>query len=422
MAQTTTVAKATSVESPYRLDGEQTLKASRALLAHIENEKQEKDSKAEKPNLLASTGDSSDDEGAELDEVPIWLILTTKRHIINKTRLKPGKISIPHPLNTSPTSTICLITADPQRSFKDAIATPSFPADLRSRITRVISLSKLRSKYKSYESKRQLFNEHDVFLADDRVVSLLPNILGKVFYKTGIKRPITVSIAAENGRKGKEKEGSRMKSRKNAAMSDHSVASPERLAGEITKTLSTALVHLSPSTCTSVRVGKASWDATKVVENIEAVVAGLVTRFVPKGWRGVRSLHIKGPETAALPLWLADELWLDEGDILDDALPKDGAKAIEGTKGEIENINRKRKTFVPEEEPTARKKLKGTKKGEGGPSVGLGKEAALRREKLKKQKAEAIEEAEVAVATKGTVKTKTVDDGGVKVKTKKSKQ
>jgi ribosome biogenesis protein UTP30 len=330
--------------------------------------------------------------------------------------------SIPHALNTSRTSTICLITADPQRPFKDAIANPSFPADLRSRITRVISLSKLRLKYKSYESKRQLSNEHDIFLADDRVVALLPNILGNAFYKSGIKRPITVKIAAEDERKSKEKEGNKMKSRRIAAVSDHSVASPKRLADEITKTLSTALVHLSPSTCTSVRVGKTSWDATKVAENIEAVVAGLIAKFVPKGWRGVRAIHVKGPETAALPLWLADELWLDEGDILDDASPRDEAKAIEGNKRETD-ISRKRKAFGPKEEAKARKKLKGVGRGrEGNPSIGLGKEAALQREKLGKQKAEATEEAEVAVVTKEAVKAKVVDHGRVRVKTKKSKQ
>ncbi|KAH0538796.1 hypothetical protein FGG08_004628 [Glutinoglossum americanum] len=423
MAQTTTVTKAAPAQSqsPYQLDKEQTLKASRALLAHIENEKRNKDSKAEKRNLLASTEGSSDEEGIELSDVPIWLVLTTKRHIIDKKRLKPGKISIPHSLNTSRTSTICLITADPQRSFKNAVANPLFPAHLRTRITRVIAISKLRSKYKPYESKRQLFSEHDIFLADDRIVALLPNILGKAFYKSGTKRPVTVNIAAEDERKSKEKE-KKMKSRKDTEVSDHSVASPERLANEITRTLSTALVHLSPSTCTSIRVGKASWDAIKVAENIDAAVAGLTTKFVPKGWRGVRAIHIKGPETAALPLWLADELWLDESDILEDVPVGDEVKAIEGSREKTEGTSKKRKAPESEEGTKAQKKLKGAKKGnEGELPDDLGKEIALRKEKLKKQKAEAKEEAEEAVVTKKAMRAKAADDGKARAKTKKSK-
>jgi ribosome biogenesis protein UTP30 len=72
----------------------QTLKASRALLAHIKNGKEFKDSKKQKRNLLADADEGSGEEGTELDDVAVWLILTTKRHIIDKTRLKPGKMCV----------------------------------------------------------------------------------------------------------------------------------------------------------------------------------------------------------------------------------------------------------------------------------------------------------------------------------------
>ncbi len=225
---------------------------------------------------------------------------------------------VPHSLYTSPTASICLITVDPQRQFKDVIADEAFPADLRKRITRVIGLSKLRAKYKSYESRRQLFREHDIFLADDRVIPSLPATLGKVFYKSGVKRPVPVDLAGLKNHDVKE--------------GQKKMGSPQFIADEITRALSSALVHLSPSTSTAIRVGKASWDEKKVVENIETVVEGMVARFVPRGWRNFKSLHIKGPNTTGLPLWITDELWMDEADVVDDPPPPPAEQTGEAEK------------------------------------------------------------------------------------------
>jgi ribosome biogenesis protein UTP30 len=75
-------------------------------------------------------------------------------------------------------------------------------------------------------------------------------------------------------------------------------------------------VHLSPSTSTAIKVGYANWSAENLAENIEAVVEALVEKHVPKKWRGVKAIHVKGPESAALPIWLADELWVDDEDVL----------------------------------------------------------------------------------------------------------
>lgn len=48
------------------------------------------------------------------------------------------------------------------------------------------------------------------------------------------------------------------------------------------------------------------------MENVDAVVAALVAKKVPAGWRGVRSFHIKSPNSAALPIWMTQELYADE--------------------------------------------------------------------------------------------------------------
>ncbi|KAK5128094.1 proteasome-interacting protein cic1 [Cryomyces antarcticus] len=387
--------------SSYQLDADQVQRAASSLVKHLATEAESKNAKSTRQDLLADAGNTSEDN-ADDDEVPVWLILTTKQHVVDQKKLKPGKIPLPYSLNTSPTARICLITADPQRTYKDIIADPSFPTSLSSRIARVIGISKLKAKYKPYENRRQLLAEYDIFLADDRVITYLPQVLGKVFYKGGQKRPVPVSLVGKpdrvDGKTVKPVKGSGLIVKGGEKVA-RAVITPSDMAKEIEKSLSTALVHLSPSTTTAVKVGKASWTPDKLVANIEAVTNGLTEKFVSKGWRNVRGIHIKGPNSMALPIWLADELWVEEKDVLDkipepvkkERKPKKGSLtaeaavlAIEGTKD-----GKKRKSLGDAEDLD--KPAKKSKKAE---SDDLAKEVALRKEKLKKQKADALADVE----------------------------
>ncbi|KAH8803089.1 ribosomal protein L1p/L10e family-domain-containing protein [Xylogone sp. PMI_703] len=371
--KTTTLTTKVSSGSPYQLDKSQTLKASKALLKHIKESEKDKEKKSEKKNLLAAE-DNEDD--AEDESTPIWLTLTTKKHITNETKLKPSKVPLPHPLNTSASTTICLITADPQRTFKDIVASPAFPADLAPRITRVIGVSKIKAKFTQYEAQRKLFAEHDIFCADDRIITQLPKLLGKTFYKSTTKRPIPVSLQAPAPRS----EGKRIA----RAKTDDAprAGEPKQIAAEIEKAIRGALVHLSPSTNTSVRVGYASWEPEKVAENVEAVVTALTDKFVPQKWRGVKAIHIKGPETAALPIWLADELWVEDADVIDDAEAEEKRKAVAA------NVGRKRKSLEGAENQSKKAKLTASNDDK------LDTEIALRKQSLKKQKEAAAKDVE----------------------------
>ncbi|KAM3423772.1 hypothetical protein BST61_g1176 [Cercospora zeina] len=400
--------------SPYQLDPSQTLKATTALLKKISADASTKSSSREKANLLADA-----DDGEEVEEdTPVWLVLTTKKHIIDKKRLKPGKIVLPNPLRSVDEEglRICLITADPQRKYKDLVAESSFPLDVGKRVARVIGMEKLKSKYKSYESKRQLFSEYDVFLADDRIITYLPTVLGKVFYKGGSKRPIPITLEGkrqnilENGEKRKKlAEGGSKVEKKDVR--------PEDVAHEITKALGAALVHLAPSTTTAIKVGKASMSPEQVQANVEAVVAGMVEKYVPQQWRNVRAVHVKGPETAALPIWLTDELWADEHDVLDETPSKEnpgkkrkrgaltdanGNEYVEvpGPDGKMRKVEKKmRKSDVTEveEEPALSKKRKSESKEELVAKQQEKAEKAARKEALKKQKDAAAGKVKVSV-------------------------
>ncbi|KAH8681044.1 ribosomal protein L1p/L10e family-domain-containing protein [Xylariales sp. PMI_506] len=378
MAPSKTMKLRSADKALVNVDPDQTLKASKALLAHMKKASKEKEEKAEKKNLLAA---GSDDESL-LNEQPIWLTLTTKRHISDTNRLKPGKIVLPHPLNTDPEVSVCLISADPQRHYKNLIASEEFPELWRKRITRVIDVGKLKAKFSQYDAQRKLYSEHDVFVADVRVINRLPKVLGKTFFKTTAKRPIPVDLETRNKQKvdGKVK---RVKSEDTV-----NSCTPAELAAEVEKAIGSALVHLSPSTNTAIRIGYAGWSPEKIAENATAAAEALVEKYVPQKWKGLRSIYLKGSETVALPVWLTDELWQSETDIV--------ANGSEEAKAEKANIGKKRKSIdggaVEETEPAPKK----SKKAKALPAAdnakldkALDKEIADRKASLKKQKAAA---------------------------------
>lgn len=361
------------------LNDRQTLKACKALLAHITRVTKQKASESTKKSLLH---DSDDERDQSL--FPIWITLTTKRHIAPSRSLQPAKIPLPHALNTDPSTTICLITADPQRVYKDIVASSAFPAELRARVARVIGYSKLTAKYKQYEAQRQLYAEHDVFLGDDRIINRLPKVLGKTFYKNMAKRPIPVVISP----KPTKENGKRLKMPKTDG--GGRAGTPADIAAEIEKALGSALVNLSPSTNTAVRVGHAGLTPEQLAANVSAVAAALVEKHVPKKWANVKSIYVKGKDTAALPIWMTDELWLEEKDVLPAGKEVEKGEAPKLINGEKPNVGKKRKSLDAREEEAGdqERKVKKAKPPKGNDDQ-LDKQIAERNARLKKQKAKA---------------------------------
>ncbi|KAK6441086.1 proteasome-interacting protein cic1 [Oleoguttula sp. CCFEE 5521] len=326
------VPSASTSTSPYQLDPSQSLRAVKALIRKLQSPL-ENPTAASKTSLLADT-DTQD----ATDAAPVWLVLTTKTHITDKKRLKPGKIALPHPyLLPTTLSTdapreplrICLITADPQREYKDLVAAPAFPAELGKQISRVIGTEKLKAKFSSFEAKRKLLSEHDVFLADDRIITLLPTLLGKVFYKATSKRLVPISLEGKRKSVDAETGLKRVKLADGGKKVEKLPLQAKDMAAEIQRALQAALVHLAPSTTTAVKIGIATQTPEQLQANLTAVVDGLAGKYIPQGWKNIRAIHLKGPDTVALPIWMADQLWLDETQILSD----ERMAAIEGGKG-----------------------------------------------------------------------------------------
>lgn len=195
-------------------------------------------------------------------------------------------------------------------------------------------MDKLKKRYKSFEQKRALLAEYDVFMVDDRVIKIVADFLGKTFYQSKAKRPIPVRLTA----------GAYID--RNAKEPQNVVGTPQGVAKEIETALSSTYLSMSASANTSIKIGKLSQTPKQLAENTAAVVSAITDKHIPQGWRNIRSLHIKGPSTKALPIWLAEELWVDETQVLDG--PHKGAIADGEAKGK--SAEKKRKWEEWEEE------------------------------------------------------------------------
>ena len=263
-----------------------------------------------------------------------------------------------------------------------------------------MGIDKIKKKFSQYEAQRKLFAEHDIFLADDRIVTMLPKALGKTFYKSTAKRPVPVSIAAP----APKTDGKRIA----RAKGDDKLAagSPAAIAKEIQKALDSALVHISPSASTAVKIGYATMEPSQLAANVTAVANEIIEKLVTKKWRNVKAIHIKSQNSASLPIWLADELWVDEDAVLDEEA------AAEKERAEKANVGKKRKAVENKEKvEEAKKKQKTIESNDDN----LDKEIKARKESLRKLKAEAKKDGEEA-----DVEEKVVVKSGKKGKKAKS--
>ena len=235
-------------------------------------------------------------------------------------------------------------------------------------------------------------DSYDLFLADDRIITYLAKILGKTFYTSTPKRPIPVRLQASKSKDEKDKKNAALPSTRSKKddSDSKSIITPPKFAKEIERTLSMTMVNLTPSATTAVRVGLASLTADQLAENVATVTEAMAEKFIPKKWKGVKAVHIKGPNSMALPIWLAEEMWEEEDEVLEEA-------GVE--KARIESLPKKKRRKMLEgmgedgadaEGPDGSEKRKKRKVDDAD----LGAEMKERREKLRQQKKEVREKLE----------------------------
>ncbi|EPS36540.1 hypothetical protein H072_9846 [Dactylellina haptotyla CBS 200.50] len=335
------IAMTTSASNPYT--EAQAGKAVAALKAHLATQKT-----ASGKQDLFDAADESDLEdgttGVADPDLAFWLVVTTKKFLTHEKKAKQERIALPNPYLTtpSPTFTICLITKDPSTYYRSILSHLPY----HSTSITVIAPSKLRTHYKSFESRRQLERAHDIFLADDRIIPLLPNLLGKSIYRRSSKVPIPVKLSKIEP-PAKDTEAPKSKQQADA----------EKLQKEIEKVIKATYYIASPSASQSIKVGIRSQSPEEVAENVTAVLKQLTENTIKAGWDGMRAVHIKAAETVSLPIWLTEKIYDDN-----DVLSPEEIEKIEHLKTKEGRIERekelKEKKAEKKKERDARKKEK----------------------------------------------------------------
>ncbi|XP_073031166.1 uncharacterized protein [Primulina eburnea] len=207
-------------------------------------------------NLQLKSQQNSEHEGGgegESDDF-MYLSMTLRKVLPETLTLAPHRIRLRHSLfahDGSSLSNTCLIIDGKRITSESAhkiLESQGIP------ISQVIKLSKLKSDYKSFDSKKKLYDSFDVFFAVKGVIPLLPKVLGRVFYNKKKKIPAPVDLRVN----GDWKE-------------------------EMEKAFASSLLCLSGGTCS-------------------AAVDGLI-EIVPKKWGGIKCFHLKFSGSVALPIY-----------------------------------------------------------------------------------------------------------------------
>ncbi len=243
------------------IDQAQVLKAFGALAAHIA--RRNGGSSSDLP-LDGPQGDVRDASNA------VYLQMTLNT-LHPTSHVKPVRINLPHGLHTPGSTSVCLLVKDPQREYKDVLVQHNIRC-----IDRVVGVTKLKGKFKPFDARRALVQEHDIFLADARIVPTLPNLCGKVFFDAK-KNPITVNIQ-KNG---------------------------EALKAELESAIKATTYTQNKGSCTSIKLGfLASHTPEQLTDNLMAALPAVLSR-VKGGWENVHNLDVKTGNSAALPIWNA---------------------------------------------------------------------------------------------------------------------
>ncbi|KAK9825035.1 hypothetical protein WJX74_002654 [Apatococcus lobatus] len=233
------------------LDPEQVRKAATALLKFVGSQREES------KELLQD------------DEV-FQLLISLSHTPQSKKSSKPVALPVPHSLYDYDGAEICLLVKDRKgEGHKEAKARVR-QAEI-GKIAKVVGLSKLRTKYESFEAKRQLCAQYDLFLADDRILPFLPKLLGKSFFKKK-KQPIPLDLTRADW------------------------------GAQVKRACSCTYLFRSPGSCLNIRVARSNFSERQCSENIIAVLQQ-VTAHIPKKWDNVQAVFLKTADSVALPLY-----------------------------------------------------------------------------------------------------------------------
>ena len=217
-----------------------------------------------------------DDATAEDSTQKIIYMNIGLQKIPERVSLKPHILTLPHPWKSAADAAsplrVCVITKDPHEEWKTKVRSAQIPV-----ITKIMGADKLYKNFKPYEAKRKLCASYDIFLADCRVLGLLPKLLGKKFFDAK-KTPVAVDLTAAD------------------------------LRGELVNAINNTYLHLTSGPLLSIKIGTTGQPREQVVANARAVAKQVVERVAaqtgqPATMSCIKNIYAKTTGSPSLPVY-----------------------------------------------------------------------------------------------------------------------
>lgn len=225
---------------------ESTVKAIHALSKYSESKKSE-----EKPQLF---------EVEEYVHLEVYMDHSEKK----QSNVFPSTVHLPYPIYERDSVDVCLIVkSDDLERIKELLEKTPIPA-----IKRVMTASELKSDYSQFKDRRELCNSFELFLADQRLKTMLIPLLGKSFFNK------------------------------------NKYAIPVNLTGKATKEVIQRCIEstfMFPNNkIVDVKVGLTSTNPTHVAENANSVIKAILSKCPDSK---IQSISIKSSNSLSFPLY-----------------------------------------------------------------------------------------------------------------------
>lgn len=199
------------------------------------------------------------------NKTPFYLQFALSKSVEN-AELKPILVPLPSPPRSLETAEVCLIVRNPQRKWKERIQREKH---LLGMIKRVIDFEHLIKKYPTVTDKRQLLNSYDLFLADKKLMHLIPSHLGRTFRRS-TKMPIGIVLPDEEENDDDEKP----------------------LSPILLEAMRLTPILMKPGTTVSVRVGDQSMTDEEISANGSHVIKAFKKKLQEQA-KGIEPLNIQ---------------------------------------------------------------------------------------------------------------------------------
>lgn len=163
----------------------QSEKALSELKKYLEREAESK--KSDKSSLF---DEDEDDSSRDL-----FVQFETKKYYSEKPEFKPKLIALTKPILNDSELRTCLFLRDhfiASEEELEKVEEAKIPT-----LKKILTLTQLKTIYKSFEKRRELYSEYDLFLVDDALLSSMPAVLGKTFYNNDLNKfPFNIRVAS----------------------------------------------------------------------------------------------------------------------------------------------------------------------------------------------------------------------------------